>query len=112
MSRVPFHAAGMREINPSESLVKMAISSYASTIKVLTYSKERPIGISRPHLTLVGMPETPGHASLPGAKQETAVVRDIASSCIQTIDFEDPSTEIVSKSFADDPDKGDAGGNR
>ena len=75
-SSMPFHAAGNYSRDSGENAYYRAISSYTSSIRALSHSRERLNSaefVPGP-LLLVTMPTTPGLTNLPGVEEEEDVV--------------------------------------
>ncbi|RGP71228.1 chat domain-containing [Fusarium longipes] len=79
-SSFPFHAASLHSSQTSECTLMKVISSYATSIKTLTFSMNQ--NFEKTHiegpkrLLFVGMPTTPGgHRPLPGVLEEESVIR-------------------------------------
>lgn len=62
----PFHAAGYHSRGSTRNTISNVISSYIPTLKALSYAREKALTFpsTGSSLLFVGMPETPGHASL------------------------------------------------
>lgn len=60
MSQAPFHAAGLHDSRPEDSIIEIAVFSYTPTIKALIYVKERASSASKSRLTLAGCRRLPG----------------------------------------------------
>ncbi|RNG18520.1 CHAT domain-containing protein [Streptomyces botrytidirepellens] len=70
---LPLHAAS---VPGGPSLLDLAVSSYAPTVRLLQHGRRRtPVTDRRP--LVVSMPETPGASSLPGADQEADFLADL-----------------------------------
>ncbi|KAI3316601.1 hypothetical protein HD806DRAFT_527777 [Xylariaceae sp. AK1471] len=82
----PLHAAGQyinfSGIASTEAVLDRVMSSYASSIKALIYSRPRraPRIADSSRALLVGMEETPGQSRLPFAEREIALAHDVLMS--------------------------------
>ena len=100
-SSLPFHAAGNHSPGSTENTFSHVISSYASSIKTLSYSRSRcSVNIGSDLKTMIAtMPVTPGLkadlARLPGVVTEKKNVIDILQHHATVKDVEQPSTEEV-----------------
>ena len=78
LSVLPIHAAGYHDSNLLEAALDRVISSYASTVKSLSYAEERVAKADQVELNgnaiLFAMPKTPEQKTLPFVEKE---VRDI-----------------------------------
>ncbi|MFE9687146.1 CHAT domain-containing protein [Streptomyces sp. NPDC006285] len=70
---LPLHAASVPD---GPSLVDLAVSSYAPTVRLLQGSRRRPPGTGR-HPLVVSMSETVGVSPLPGAVEEADFLTDL-----------------------------------
>jgi len=80
LSLLPLHAAGYHESTPLNTAIDRVISSYAPTIKSLSYARERAARSDRQtpqeKAVLISMPTTPDKKPLPYVEKE---VRDVES---------------------------------
>jgi CHAT domain-containing protein len=76
---LPIHAAGYHDSSPPETAIDRVISSYASTVKSLSYARERLAKANEFKLKekaiLVAMPTTPEQNSLPSVETEVEDLR-------------------------------------
>ena len=77
----PFHAAGYGSQSPPKNTMSCAISSYASTLTVRSFAKQKPAMLvptsSAP--LLVTMPETPNQNPLKGVAREAQIIQETAN---------------------------------
>ena len=100
-SSMPFHAAGDHSPGSTENTFKHVISSYAPSIKALSYSRSRcsvDVGLQLRAL-IATMPVTPGmkpsQERLPGVLDEKRGVIEILRNCTVIEEIEQPSVEVV-----------------
>jgi hypothetical protein len=78
---LPIHAAGYHDFTPPETALDRVISSYTSTIKSLSYARERLAGANQVELKekaiLVAMPTTPEQNSLSSVETEVEDLRKL-----------------------------------
>ena len=81
LSILPIHAAGYHDSTPPETALDRVISSYASTVKSLSYARERVARANQVKLKekaiLVAMPTTPEQKSLPFVETEVEDLRKL-----------------------------------
>lgn len=99
-SSLPFHAAGIHGKENVENTASLVISSYIPTLKALSYARERArIGKSstrRPEsILVVAMPETVGHAALPGVVREMQSVQLATQNKLSALLLVKPDTKTV-----------------
>lgn len=81
LGMAPFHAAGDHSPGSMRNTISRVISSYISTIKALSYARQKQLGFGGPdsRLLLIAMPTTPGNMplknSIPEVKQIARVVK-------------------------------------
>ncbi|KAK7744054.1 hypothetical protein SLS53_003571 [Cytospora paraplurivora] len=82
MSIVPLHAAGRHFPGSTDTVLDRVVSSYSSSIKMLSFSRRR--AVTRPSsppvrekALLVAMAQTRGYSALRSASQEISVLRDL-----------------------------------
>ncbi|CAF9931585.1 MAG: hypothetical protein GOMPHAMPRED_005962 [Gomphillus americanus] len=106
-SSLPFHAAGDHSPGSTENTFSHVTSSYASSIKTLSYSRSRcSVNIGSDWKTMIAtMPVTPGlkadRARLPGVVTEKRNVTDILQHHSTIEDVEQPSTKGVIRHLED-----------
>lgn len=100
-SSMPFHAAGDHSPGSTENTFNHVISSYAPSIKALSYSRSRcsvDMGLQLKAL-IATMPVTPGMKPgldrLPGVLDEKRSVMEILRHYTTVEEIEQPSTEAV-----------------
>jgi CHAT domain-containing protein len=80
---LPIHAAGYHNSTPPETVLDRVISSYTSTVKSLSYARERVVGTNKVRLEekaiLIAMPTTPNQNILPFIKSEIEELRNLFS---------------------------------
>ena len=78
MGLMPLHAAGNHHDDSTDNTISHVTSSYASSIRVLSYSAKAAAGIPSLHtdIVVVAMPSTPGgrHANLNVKEEVTTIV--------------------------------------
>jgi len=93
----PLHAAGYHDSVPPRSVINYVISSYTSTLRSLSYARERyrRVENSEPQsVLLIAMPETPEANNLPYATSEVECIQSLLPEKI-------PTTVITSPTKAD-----------
>jgi tetratricopeptide (TPR) repeat protein len=78
---LPIHAAGYHDSTPPETALDYVISSYASTVKSLSYARERVAKANQTNLKekaiLIAMPTTPEQKNLPSVETEVEDLRKL-----------------------------------
>jgi CHAT domain-containing protein len=103
LSILPIHAAGYHNSVPPRATLDRVISSYASTVKSLSYARERVTraekGTLKEKVILVAMPTTPEQNSLPSVDREVEELRKLFSNAsIDTTVMQNPTrTEVLSE---------------
>jgi tetratricopeptide (TPR) repeat protein len=99
ISNLPLHAAGDHAMGCRDNAFDQVISSYAPTIKALSYSQSKSLtlaGQDDSQLLLATMPHTPGEAALPGVITESQKIQAICKEFgWSTIDMPSPSVGAV-----------------
>lgn len=102
LSMAPFHAAGNHSMGSSQNTLSCVISSYTSSLKALSYAREREldiVGKSDPHLLLVSMANTPGQKDLPDVEKEVSGILDVVEGFASSKHLKSPSAERVLDHF-------------
>lgn len=102
LSMAPFHAAGDHSLGSSQNTLSCVISSYTSTLKALSYARERELDIvGKPdaHLLLVSMAKTPGQKELPDVEQEVSAILEVTGGFAFTKHLKSPSVGQVLNHF-------------
>ena len=100
---LPIHASGYHDSTPPQTALDRVISSYAPTVKSLSYARERAARadqvILKEKAILVAMPTTPGQKSLPFVEMEVEDLENLFSKAsINTRVMQNPTrTEILSE---------------
>ena len=100
---LPIHAAGYHDSTPPETALDRVISSYASTVKSLSYARERVTRANQVELKekaiLIAMPTTPEQKNLPSVETEIEDLRKLFSNAsIDTTVMQNPTrTEVLSE---------------
>jgi CHAT domain-containing protein len=87
MALAPIHAAGDHSPNSKENTLSHVVSSYASTIKALAYSRQQPwapLQNKGSKVLVVSMPNTPGHSNL-NVSEELEAIRKATESKAQVL---------------------------
>jgi tetratricopeptide (TPR) repeat protein len=97
---LPIHASGYHHLTPPKTAIDRVISLYASTLKSLSYARERERRLDQDVLEdtslLVAMPTTPGERDLPNVKRECGEIQKIfLAAGIDTTVTENPTRETV-----------------
>jgi len=81
LNLLPIHAAGYHDLDPPQSVVDRAISSYAFTLKSLSYAREKEAkaDIVRDNALILAMPTTSGQASLRFVEDEVRNITKLFS---------------------------------
>lgn len=95
LSMAPFHAAGDHSLNSSRNTISCVISSYTSTLKALSYSRERELELADAHLLLISMTKTPGERDLPDVEKEISGILEVTEGLISTEHLRSPSVGLV-----------------
>ncbi|KAL0631008.1 hypothetical protein Q9L58_010144 [Maublancomyces gigas] len=101
LSMAPFHAAGNHSEGSTDNTISRAISSYISTIKALSFAREKSLELlsrTDSKVLLVAMPGTPGESPLGSASAEVSdIAGEIEKSTHATV-LEHPSaSEVLEK---------------
>jgi CHAT domain len=98
LSILPIHASGYHDSIPPRTALDCVISSYAATVKSLSYARER-LGqvIQNEKAILIAMPTTPEHTTLPSAEIEVEGLRNLLSnaSISSTIMYNPTRTDVL-----------------
>jgi CHAT domain len=103
LSVLPIHASGYHNITPPKATLDRIISSYAPTVKSLSYARERTARVDKvtpkDKAILVAMPTTPAHNILPFVDTEVEEVRRLLShASINTAVMQNPTRmEVLSE---------------
>ena len=84
LSRYPLHTVGYHHEGTAETMLDRVLSSYCPSVKAILDGRRRhPPAASAPQTraVLVAMGSTPGHASLPFAKDEISMLEDQCVAC-------------------------------
>src|SRR5579862_187830 len=76
---LPIHASGYHDTDPPQTVLDRVISSYAFTVKSLSYAQERAARAQfrlSTNAILFGMPTTPDEQGLPFIQQEIDQIKD------------------------------------
>jgi CHAT domain-containing protein len=101
LSLLPLHAAGYHEESiPLDTTIDRVISSYAPTIKSLSYARERAARSDRKtpqeKAVLISMPTTPNKQALPYVKKEVTDVESLLSKAfVETRVMENPRKSAI-----------------
>ena len=93
LSLAPFHAAGDHSPGSTNNTISRVISSYISSIKALSYTRQKPISLfpfpsspaslpnvsEKPQLLMITMPTTVGHGALAGVTKEAQEIYNALS---------------------------------
>ncbi|KIW57848.1 hypothetical protein PV05_02405 [Exophiala xenobiotica] len=83
MAQVPIHAAGDHSKGSTENTLSHVVSSYATTVKMLQFTRNKPRRLGRevqPKILVVSMPSTPSHnVSLNVAEEVAAIKKQVGS---------------------------------
>ncbi|WP_344666400.1 CHAT domain-containing protein [Catenulispora yoronensis] len=74
LAMLPLHAAGHHAKGTGETVPDRVASSYTPTLRSLSAIRDLPAASAESRALVVAMPQTPGHAALPGAAQERRTV--------------------------------------
>lgn len=96
---LPFHAAGIND-SDNDSALDRSVPSYTPSIRMLIHAQSRGekhdwLFDSKPTLTVVAMPQTPGEKKLPGVTLEKEKIVSIVKHAFEYKEFECPSAEEV-----------------
>ena len=100
---LPIHAAGYHDSTPPETTLDRVISSYAPTVKSLSYARERAARADQVKLKekaiLIAMPTTPETNSLPFVEMEIKDLKKLFfNASIDTTIMENPTrAEVLSE---------------
>ncbi|KAL3470016.1 CHAT domain-containing protein [Aspergillus californicus] len=97
-SSLPFHAAGDHSAGSFDNTLSRAISSYAPTVKALSYAREqcgRRRSQDSPRLLYVAMPTTPAAKPLPGVNKEEQAIREAIGDTFSFQSLTLPDSETV-----------------
>ena len=100
---LPIHAAGYHDSTPPETALDRVISSYASTVKSLSYARERVARANQVKVKekaiLVAMPTTPEQNNLPSVETEVEDLRKLFfNASIDTTVMQNPTrAEVLSE---------------
>ena len=103
LSILPIHAAGYHDSTPSETALDRVISSYASTVKSLSYARERLARANqvkqKEKAILVAMSTTPEQKNLPSVETEIEDLRKLFfNASIDTTVMQSPTrSQVLSK---------------
>lgn len=76
LGMLPLHAAGYHRSGTGETALDRVISSYAPTVRALTYARSRGTFLPPKSALIVAMPVTPGQSDLQGVTTEAAKLRE------------------------------------
>ncbi|CAH0053903.1 unnamed protein product [Clonostachys solani] len=101
--RFPIHAAGYHYKGSCQTVLDRVMSSYASSVKAMIYSRERPRMKSSDSMqvVLVAMENTPEHTSLPFTVEEVAGVHDVCASMASKVIEPAPNKKSIMASLSD-----------
>ena len=94
---LPFHAAGEHQPGSTDNVLSKAISSYAPSMRFLSYSRgSRTANNAMPldRILIVTMSSTPGYPDLPNVHCEGSFIKDLFASQVQ---IEHPEEESTAK---------------
>ena len=100
---LPIHAAGYHDSTPPETALDRVISSYAPTVKSLSYARERVARANQVKLKekaiLIAMPTTPEQMNLPSVETEVEDLRKLFfNASIDTTVMQNPTrAEVLSE---------------
>ena len=81
LNLLPIHAAGYHDSDPPQSVLDRVISSYAYTVKSLSYAREKAAKVARDSPSdkaiVLAMPTTPGQAPLEFVKEEVKRIKNL-----------------------------------
>jgi len=81
LNLLPIHAAGYHDSDPPQSVLDRVVSSYAHTMKSLSYAREKAAKVSRDSpsdkLIVLAMPTTPEQAPLEFVKEEVKRIKNL-----------------------------------
>lgn len=103
LSMAPFHAAGDHSLNSSRNTISCVISSYTSTLKALSYARERELEIADASVLLISMTKTPGEKDLPGIEEEISGILDVTEGLVSAKHLRSPSVGLVLDHLANFP---------
>lgn len=98
LAMAPFHAAGDHSTGSTRNTISRAISSYISTIKSLSYTRERELELLHSpdsRLLLVTMPTTPNHKPLKNAIREVEEIERVVNAKAIVTRMDSPSAANV-----------------
>ena len=73
---LPIPAAGYHDSDPPQTVLDRVVSSYAFTVKSLSYARERAAKATQvPNAILFGMPTTPNETPLPFVEKEIEAIK-------------------------------------
>ena len=97
---LPFHAAGEHQPGSTDNVLSKAISSYAPSMRFLSYSRgSRTANDSMPldRVLIVSMSSTPEYPDLPNVYGEGSLIKDLGSQ----VQIENPEEEPTAKQVAE-----------
>jgi len=93
LGMLPIHAAGYHRTHSGATVLDRVVSSYTSTVRALSYARERARTAPPTRSLIVAMPATPGGLTpLPGASAEVSVLRSLLPNST-VLEEEDAVTE-------------------
>ncbi|KAL9068124.1 MAG: hypothetical protein Q9157_006596 [Trypethelium eluteriae] len=104
MALLPIHAAGDCELDSLENTMQHVVSSYATSLKILYFSRQmpwRPLGPDSCKPLVVAMPQTTGESDLDTDREIAEIEKHISPSKVDRL--ENPSLEEVLKQLSTHP---------